>query len=134
VHQLRVRLAPGRTHDLALQCAERLFLAAAVVLDGLRVLALGLLGERADQGLVVDLRQAEALDDGRRGRVAVQKRGEELAGSRLPRDFSAFDELDELREALGGEADRAARTVVVSTLLSFVTLPVMLWILTQLVG
>jgi len=34
----------------------------------------------------------------------------------------------------GGEADRAARTVVVSTLLSFVTLPVMLWILTQLVG
>jgi hypothetical protein len=34
----------------------------------------------------------------------------------------------------GGEADRAARTVVVSTLLSFVSLPLILWILTQLAG
>lgn len=34
----------------------------------------------------------------------------------------------------GGEADRAARTVVVSTLLSFVSLPLILWILTQLLG
>lgn len=34
----------------------------------------------------------------------------------------------------GGEPDRAARTVVVSTLLSFISLPLMLWILTNLVG
>jgi hypothetical protein len=34
----------------------------------------------------------------------------------------------------GGEAGRVARTVVVSTLFSFISLPLMLWILTQLLG
>jgi len=34
----------------------------------------------------------------------------------------------------GGEADRTARTVVVSTLFSFISLPLILWILTELVG
>ncbi len=34
----------------------------------------------------------------------------------------------------GGEPDRAARTVVVSTVLSFISLPLFLWILTEVVG
>ncbi|MDR9404875.1 MAG: AEC family transporter [Halothece sp. Uz-M2-17] len=34
----------------------------------------------------------------------------------------------------GGEPDRAARTVVVSTILSFATVPLFLWILTDVVG
>jgi len=39
-----------------------------------------------------------------------------------------------MADEFGGEADRAARTVVVSTLLSFVTIPLTLWLLTEFVA